>query len=203
MQHKLKKKFWCCPTGASPSYNNILPKWSLCEYVIFHTIVRHGQNILWVDLGGKPKWLPLNSGYHDRMSTSSIIASLNQSKAFQTASGSLSSNRLTHTKHKQKFHVPERLNKGIMTIITKGGRLSKSSTQSNKQTNVQLTSWFLMTLKYFSPSSPKTWKLTVTSLSWPPAVTAAQKRHSRINEHGQCFFFFFFFLNSDRSAFFM
>ena len=21
--------------------------------------------ILWIELGGKPKWLPLNSGYHD------------------------------------------------------------------------------------------------------------------------------------------
>ena len=39
----------------------------LCEYVIVHTILGGGPVILWISLGGKPKWPPLKSGYHDVM----------------------------------------------------------------------------------------------------------------------------------------
>ena len=39
--------------------------WDLCECVIVHTILPPSPVILWIELGGKPKWLPFNSGYHD------------------------------------------------------------------------------------------------------------------------------------------
>ena len=44
----------------------------LCEYVIVHTILGGSLVILWIELelGGKPKWLPLKFGYHDVMRTS-------------------------------------------------------------------------------------------------------------------------------------
>ena len=29
--------------------------------------------ILWIELGGKPKWLPLNFGFHDVMRTAPIV----------------------------------------------------------------------------------------------------------------------------------
>ena len=44
----------------------------LCEYVIVHTILGGSPVILWISLGGKPKWLPLKFGYHDVMRTSPI-----------------------------------------------------------------------------------------------------------------------------------
>ena len=47
-------------------------KWDLCEYVIVHTIWGGSPVILWISLGGKPKWLPLHFGYHDVMRTSPI-----------------------------------------------------------------------------------------------------------------------------------
>ena len=46
--------------------------WGLCEYVIVHTILGGSPVILWISLGGKPKWLPLKFGYHDVMRTSPI-----------------------------------------------------------------------------------------------------------------------------------
>ena len=48
------------------------PEWGLCEYVIVHTILGGSPVILWISLGGKPKWLPLKFGYHDVMPTSPI-----------------------------------------------------------------------------------------------------------------------------------
>ena len=39
-------------------------EWRLCEYVIVHTILPPSLVTLWISLGGKPKWLPLNFGYH-------------------------------------------------------------------------------------------------------------------------------------------
>ena len=48
-------------------------EWGLCEYVIVHTILGGSSDILWISLGGKPKWLPLKFGYHDVMSTSPIV----------------------------------------------------------------------------------------------------------------------------------
>ena len=44
----------------------------LCEYVILHAILGGSPVILWISLGGKPKWLPLKFGYHDVMRTSPI-----------------------------------------------------------------------------------------------------------------------------------
>ena len=41
--------------------------------------IRHSSHdfgspvILWISLGGKPKWLPLKFGYHDVMHTSPIV----------------------------------------------------------------------------------------------------------------------------------
>ena len=39
-----------------------------------HTILPPSPVILWIKLGGKPKWLPLNSEYHDVMCTSPIVS---------------------------------------------------------------------------------------------------------------------------------
>ena len=38
--------------------------WGLWAYVVVHTILPPSPVILWKELGGKPKWLPLNFGYH-------------------------------------------------------------------------------------------------------------------------------------------
>ena len=40
------------------------------EYVTVHTILGGSPVILWISLGGKPKWLPLKFGYHDVLHTS-------------------------------------------------------------------------------------------------------------------------------------
>ena len=40
---------------------------------LVHTIWGGGPVILWISLGGKPKWLPLNFGYHDVMRTNPIL----------------------------------------------------------------------------------------------------------------------------------
>ena len=47
-------------------------EWGLCEYVIVHTILGGSPVILWISLGGKPRWLPLKFGYRDIMRTSPI-----------------------------------------------------------------------------------------------------------------------------------
>ena len=47
-------------------------KWGMCEYVIVRTILGGRPVILWISMGGKPKWLPLQFGYHDVMRTSPI-----------------------------------------------------------------------------------------------------------------------------------
>ena len=49
-------------------------KWGLCAFVIVHTILPPSPVILWIELGGKPKWLPLNFGYHGVMGTSPIVS---------------------------------------------------------------------------------------------------------------------------------
>ena len=49
-------------------------EWGLCDYVIVHTILGGSPVILWISLGGKPKWLPLKFGYHDVIHTSPICA---------------------------------------------------------------------------------------------------------------------------------
>ena len=42
-------------------------EWGLCEHVIVHTNLPPSQVILWIELGGKPKWLPLKFECHDKM----------------------------------------------------------------------------------------------------------------------------------------
>ena len=42
------------------------------RHVIVHTNLPPSPVILWIELGGKPKWLPLNFGYHDVMRTGLI-----------------------------------------------------------------------------------------------------------------------------------
>ena len=49
-------------------------KWGQCTYVIVHTNLPPSPVILWIELGGKPKWLPLKCGYHDVMRTTPIYA---------------------------------------------------------------------------------------------------------------------------------
>ena len=51
-------------------------EWHLCKYVIVNTKLPPSPVILWIELGGKPKWLPLNFGYHDVMHTGSILGRL-------------------------------------------------------------------------------------------------------------------------------
>ena len=48
-------------------------QWGLCAYIIVHTILPPSPVILWIEQGGKPKWLPLNIGYHDVMRTAPIV----------------------------------------------------------------------------------------------------------------------------------
>ena len=43
-----------------------------CVYVIVLTKLPPSPVILWIKLGGKPKWLPLNFGYRDFMRTSPV-----------------------------------------------------------------------------------------------------------------------------------
>ena len=40
---------------------------SVCEYIIIHALLAAQSShsvILWIELGGKPKWLPVHFGYH-------------------------------------------------------------------------------------------------------------------------------------------
>ena len=41
----------------------------MCAHIIVHTILPPSQVILWMETCGKPKWLPLDFGYHDVMRT--------------------------------------------------------------------------------------------------------------------------------------
>ena len=63
--------------------------WGLCQYVIVHTIVGGSPVILWISLGGKPKWLPLKFGYHDVMRTSPIMSSVSAKYMATTLTASL------------------------------------------------------------------------------------------------------------------
>ena len=44
-------------------------KWGLCEYIIVHTKLPPSPVILWIELGGKLKWLQLSFAYNDVMHT--------------------------------------------------------------------------------------------------------------------------------------
>ena len=59
----------------------IRDQWGLCKYVIVHTIWGGSPVILWISLGGKPKWLPLKLGYHDVMHTSPICMPVGSSSS--------------------------------------------------------------------------------------------------------------------------
>ena len=50
---------------------------STLKNVTVHTILPPSPVILWIELGGKPKWLPLNFGYHDVMRTGTITSARN------------------------------------------------------------------------------------------------------------------------------
>ena len=50
----------------------ITDQWGLCEYVMVDTILGGSPVILWISLGGKPKWLPLKFGYQYIMRTDPI-----------------------------------------------------------------------------------------------------------------------------------
>ena len=47
-------------------------KWVLLPNVIVHTILLPSPVFLWMEMGGKPKWLPLNFGYHEVMCTTTF-----------------------------------------------------------------------------------------------------------------------------------
>ena len=47
-------------------------QWGLCSFIIVDTILPPSPVILWIVLACKPKWLPLNFGYHDVMLTAPI-----------------------------------------------------------------------------------------------------------------------------------
>ena len=49
-------------------------KWGLSAYVIVHTMLPPSPVILWTELGGKPKWLPLSFGNHDEMRTTPLAS---------------------------------------------------------------------------------------------------------------------------------
>ena len=68
---KEKHNIWSRGRTPRPRLSH-LPEWGLCEYDIVHTILSSSPVILWIELGGNPKWLPLNSGYHDVMHTRPI-----------------------------------------------------------------------------------------------------------------------------------
>ena len=44
-------------------------QWGPRAYIIVYTILPPSPVVLWIELDGKPKWLPLNFGYHDVMRT--------------------------------------------------------------------------------------------------------------------------------------
>ena len=47
-------------------------QWGPCAYVIVYGKLPPSPVILWILLGGKPKWLPLNFGFNDVMRTAPI-----------------------------------------------------------------------------------------------------------------------------------
>ena len=59
-------------SGQLSGLYSLLPMWYLCEYIIVHTKWPPSPVILWIGLGGKPKWLPLNFGYNVTIHTGPI-----------------------------------------------------------------------------------------------------------------------------------
>ena len=60
------------PRSISRQSLNMHSRWSLCSYVIVHTILLPSPVISWIELRCKPKWLPWNFLYHDVMRTAPI-----------------------------------------------------------------------------------------------------------------------------------
>ena len=56
----------------------LLGQWDLCGYVNIHISLPPSPVTSWIELDGKPKWLPLDFGYHDVMRTSAIYLSVGQ-----------------------------------------------------------------------------------------------------------------------------
>ena len=80
-------KQWMCPSRCADSSERwrkeryvitkhglaaVVFNLSLCKYVIVHTILPPSPVILWIELGSKPKWRPLNFEYHDVMRSAPI-----------------------------------------------------------------------------------------------------------------------------------
>ena len=68
------------PCSPPPPLQRVLLRWAngaLWEYVMVHTILGGSPAILWISLGGKPKWLPLKFGYYDVIRTSPIFKTPN------------------------------------------------------------------------------------------------------------------------------
>ena len=55
-----KKKLLAECHARESVFSYMIMMMGLCEYVIVHTILGGSPVILWISLGGKPKWLPLN-----------------------------------------------------------------------------------------------------------------------------------------------
>ena len=55
--------------SSSNAHHAALVQWGLCANVKVHSKFPPSLVILWIELGGKPKWLPLNFGYHGVMRT--------------------------------------------------------------------------------------------------------------------------------------
>ena len=89
---------------------------ALCVYIIVHSKMPSSQAILWIELGGNPKWLLLNFGYHDVTRAAPTTPSNNAWIPFNTkfANGGISKrNRclivarhveLAQHKDKTRFH---------------------------------------------------------------------------------------------------
>ena len=58
---------WMCWLCQSQQTDTEIFEWDLCAYVMVHTISPPRPVILWIELGGTVKCLPLNFGYHDTM----------------------------------------------------------------------------------------------------------------------------------------
>ena len=68
---------WETTDGVDMYLHRNTDQWGLCIYVIVHTIWPPSPVILWIELGGKTKWLPLKCGYHDVKRMASICEYVN------------------------------------------------------------------------------------------------------------------------------
>ena len=80
-------------------------QWGLCEYVIVLTILGGSPVILWISLGGKPKWLPLKFGYHDVMRTSPIFLVFTENRPLRPE-GHLCKHEMSKEGHEKSERTP-------------------------------------------------------------------------------------------------